>query len=114
MVVAYLSMSNVNFAIPDFCSLIPNAPSDGRQLSGRVAGLFVGFDFLITEKNPGCPVLALFAGCRVPQVRDPVLGGGWPSLPVGFGPLPRLAGCGKSRFQKAVILTPGFGGWPSL
>src|ERR1035441_516702 len=35
MVVDYLSMSSVNFAIPDFCSLIPNVPSAGRQFSGR-------------------------------------------------------------------------------
>ena len=27
MVVDYLSMSSVNFAIPDFCSLIPNVPA---------------------------------------------------------------------------------------
>src|SRR5437899_1349839 len=27
MVVDHLSMSSVNFAIPDFCSLIPNAPA---------------------------------------------------------------------------------------
>jgi hypothetical protein len=27
MVVDYLSMSSVNFAIPDFCSLIPNLPA---------------------------------------------------------------------------------------
>jgi hypothetical protein len=28
-------MSSVNFAIPDFCLLIPNVPSVGRQFSGR-------------------------------------------------------------------------------
>jgi len=33
MVVDYLSMSSVNFVIPDFCSLIPNVPSVGRQFS---------------------------------------------------------------------------------
>jgi hypothetical protein len=27
MVVDYPSMSSVNFAIPDFCSLIPNVPA---------------------------------------------------------------------------------------
>ena len=27
MVVDYLSMSSVNFAVPDFCSLIPNVPA---------------------------------------------------------------------------------------
>ena len=35
MVVDYLSMSSVNFAIPDFCSLIPQRASVGRQFSGR-------------------------------------------------------------------------------
>ncbi len=34
MVVDYLSMSSVNFAVPDFGSLIPNVPSVGRQFSG--------------------------------------------------------------------------------
>ncbi len=33
MVVDYLSMSSVNFAIPDFYSLIPNVPRVGRQFS---------------------------------------------------------------------------------
>src|SRR6202023_1267902 len=33
MVVDYLSMSSVNFAMPDFCALIPNVPSVGRQFS---------------------------------------------------------------------------------
>jgi ATPase subunit of ABC transporter with duplicated ATPase domains len=31
MVVDYPSMSSVNFAIPDFCSLIPNVPGVSRQ-----------------------------------------------------------------------------------
>ncbi len=31
MVVDYLSMSSVNFAIPDFCSLIPLARYDHRH-----------------------------------------------------------------------------------
>jgi hypothetical protein len=31
MVVDALAMSSVNFAIPDFCSRIPNVPSVGRQ-----------------------------------------------------------------------------------
>jgi hypothetical protein len=35
MVVDYLSMSSANFAIPDFCSLIPNVPSVRRQFSRR-------------------------------------------------------------------------------
>jgi hypothetical protein len=35
MVVDYLSMSSVNFAMPDFRSLIPNVPSAGQQFSGR-------------------------------------------------------------------------------
>ena len=35
MVVDYLTMSSVNFAIPDFCLLIPIVPSVGRQFSGR-------------------------------------------------------------------------------
>src|SRR5579862_841517 len=35
MVVDYLSMSSVSFAIPDFCSLIPDMPSLSRQFSGR-------------------------------------------------------------------------------
>jgi ATPase subunit of ABC transporter with duplicated ATPase domains len=35
MVVDYLSMSSVNFAIPDFCSLIPNVPAlAGNFLAG--------------------------------------------------------------------------------
>jgi hypothetical protein len=40
MVVDYLSMSSVNFAIPDFCSLIPNVPA----LAGNfLAGLHCGY-----------------------------------------------------------------------
>src|SRR5271165_2765493 len=35
MVVDYLSMSSVNFAIPDFCLMTPDVPSSGRQFSGR-------------------------------------------------------------------------------
>ena len=35
MVVDYLPMSSVNFAIPDFCSLIPKVPTLGRQFSVR-------------------------------------------------------------------------------
>jgi hypothetical protein len=40
MVVDYRAMSNVDFAVPDFaindfCLLIPNVPSVGRQFSGR-------------------------------------------------------------------------------
>jgi hypothetical protein len=35
MVVDYRAMSRVDFAIPDFCSLIPNVPSVGQQFSGR-------------------------------------------------------------------------------
>jgi hypothetical protein len=35
MVVDYLSMSSVNCAIPDFCSLIPNVPSIGWQFPGQ-------------------------------------------------------------------------------
>src|ERR1700720_1251631 len=31
MVVDYLAMSSVNFAIHDFCSLIPNVPSAGGK-----------------------------------------------------------------------------------
>jgi ABC-type molybdenum transport system ATPase subunit/photorepair protein PhrA len=35
MVVDYLAMSSVDFAIPDFCLLVPNVPSVARQFSGR-------------------------------------------------------------------------------
>ncbi len=35
MVVDYPSMSSVNVAISDLCSLIPNVPSASRQFSGR-------------------------------------------------------------------------------
>ena len=37
MVVDNLPLSSVNFAIPDFYSLIPKVPSAGRQFSGRTS-----------------------------------------------------------------------------
>ena len=38
MVVDYLAMSNVNFAIPDFCLLIPNLPSLRRVALDKSEG----------------------------------------------------------------------------
>jgi hypothetical protein len=35
MVVDYPAMSSVNFAIPDFCLLIPQCASVGRQFSAQ-------------------------------------------------------------------------------
>src|SRR6266850_7667000 len=59
MVVDCLSMSSVNFAIPDFCSLIPNAPSAPL----RVFDCKVPEDQPIIEKLPRISQF-LDEGCR--------------------------------------------------
>jgi hypothetical protein len=59
MVVNYLSMSSVNFAIPDFCSLIPNVPALAANFQGAL--LWKRQNVLGMSGNIGAISVSLFA-----------------------------------------------------